>query len=106
MTIDADNSKLYSNGQIGWNVQANTLYADFHGEEALFGAGESRDATNNGVEQSTSQPPCIRLPEDNKTRRLTNVSELPEGLFHAAFGVPRMRASVCSVVNNRTRCSH
>ena len=38
MTIDADNSKLYSNGQIGWNVQANTLYADFHGEEALFGA--------------------------------------------------------------------
>ena len=38
MTIDADNSKLYSNGQIGWNVQANTLYADFHGDEALFGA--------------------------------------------------------------------
>jgi len=34
----SDNSKLYSNGQIGWNVQANTLYADFHGEEALFGA--------------------------------------------------------------------
>ena len=30
----------------------------------------------------------------------------PEGLFHAAFGVPRMRASVCSVVNNRSRCSH
>ena len=32
----------------------------------------------------------------------TNVSELPEGLFHAAFGVPRMRASVCSVVKTAT----
>ena len=30
--------------------------------------------------------------------RWTHVSEMPEGLFHAAFGAPRMRVSVCSVV--------
>jgi hypothetical protein len=70
------------------------------------GVASLRDATNKGVEQSTSQPPCIRLPEDNKTRRWTNLSELPEGILHAAFGVPRMRASVCSVGKNRNRGFH
>lgn len=49
MTIDADNSKLYSDAEVGWNVQANTLYADFHGEEALFGSVNVDKNNNNTV---------------------------------------------------------
>ena len=36
--IDANNSKLYSNGQIGWTVQAKRLDADFYGAESLMGS--------------------------------------------------------------------
>ena len=36
--IDANHSKLYSNGQVGWTVQAKRLDADFYGSEALLGS--------------------------------------------------------------------
>jgi hypothetical protein len=41
----------------------------------------------------------IAHPKTSVYGRWTHASELPEGLFRAAFGVPRMRVSVFSVVD-------
>ena len=43
--------------------------------------------------------PMIAHPKTSVYGRWTYASELPEGILHAAFCVPRMRASVCSVVD-------
>ena len=45
--IDADNSKMHSNAMIGWSVQAKTLQADFHGENAEL-ASYDNSFTGNG----------------------------------------------------------
>ena len=50
--------------------------------------------------------PMIAHPKTSVYGRWTHASELPEGLLHAAFCVPRMRVSVCSVVKNPNRSSH
>ena len=49
VTIDADNSQMHSNGMVGWNIQAKTLDADFHGAEAELGSFDTSTVNNNSA---------------------------------------------------------
>lgn len=44
--IDANNSKLHSNADLGWTIQAKRLDADFYGQDALF-ASQSKSGSGN-----------------------------------------------------------
>ena len=46
--IDANNSKLHSNADIGWTIQAKRLDADFYGQDALF-ASQSKSGSYNAT---------------------------------------------------------
>ena len=45
--IDADNSQMHSDGQVGWAINAKTIQADFHGANAEFGSFDKTQTADN-----------------------------------------------------------
>lgn len=45
--IDADNSQMHSDGQVGWAINAKTIQADFYGAEAEFGSFDKTQTADN-----------------------------------------------------------
>ena len=45
--IDADNSQMHSDGQVGWAINAKTIQADFHGADAEFGSFDKTQTADN-----------------------------------------------------------
>ena len=45
--VDADNSQMHSDGQVGWAINAKTIQADFHGADAEFGSFDKTQTADN-----------------------------------------------------------
>ena len=84
--IDANNSKLYSNGQVGWTVQAKRLDADFYGADALLGSVSTAGTGNaSGIFDFNNRVTGELKMRDGATMQTTRGVKMNESMVDVVF---------------------